>query len=133
MKSIAVLFAERAGRLASKCEATVRTLAVAVAIVLTGCATDAEIAAARQSAMDAWGDCVMREVARLDDGKSDPLSIAYGIAPACASLYQQVTQTMLIGMTTENSQAYMRRLTSDSELRMITTAILTYRASRARH
>jgi hypothetical protein len=46
-------------------------------------ATEAEKAAVEQP----WTDCVARAINRLDDGKSDPVSIAYRIEPLCAVLY----------------------------------------------
>jgi hypothetical protein len=50
-------------------------------LACNGCASPAERQAALKVGMDAWSDCVMRAVSRLDDGKSDPMSIAYGVAP----------------------------------------------------
>lgn len=107
-----------------------RPLIAVLALTLAGCtyATDAEIKAADKP----WSDCVLREVARLDDGKSDPLTIAYGVEPACASLYAALTQTMQKGMITENAQIYMQRNMRDNELKLITSAVLNYRASHAR-
>jgi hypothetical protein len=104
---------------------------VVSALVLTGCAyaTRSELLASS----NAWGDCVMHEVARVDDGKTDPMSIAYGIEPACANLYDAVIQTALKGMITDEGQTETRRLYKDEELKDITAAVLTYRSSRAQH
>ena len=113
-------------------EAAVRTLFVALAIVLTGCApapwaTDSEKAAAEHP----WLDCVLQAIARLDDGKSDPVSIAYGIEPSCAVLYQKVIQTNLKSLRTDAGLRYGQRLYNDMELQTIAAGILTYRASHA--
>jgi hypothetical protein len=79
--------------------------------------------------LDAWSDCIMHAIARLDDGKSDPTSVAYGLAPQCAALYQQFTEAMVRDNITERSQAAMRDRARSEELRLITSAILTYRAA----
>lgn len=71
-----------------------------------------------------------RAVARLDDGKSDPLSIAHGVGPQCASLYATLSQVHLKEFYTEGGRRNMRRLLDEGELKLITSAILTYRASR---
>jgi len=112
---------------------TVRQLTGALALILTGCAaTEAEKAAADKAIQD-WQVCVLRAVAQLDDGRSDPVSIAFAIEPACAGLYEEVIQTSNKGVAiTEAGQSYGSRLMKDGELKLITGAILTYRASQAR-
>ena len=95
-------------------------------LLLAGCATHQ---AEQKANLDAWSDCVMHAVARLDDGKSDPIGVANGIAPQCAALYQQFTEAMVSDNITERGQAAMRDRTRDGELRLITSAILTYRAA----
>ena len=82
------------------------------------------------AALDAWSDCVLRAVAQLDDGKTDPLSIAHGVAPRCAALYADATQSAVQGMITEKGQAHTRLLYKDNELRLITNAVLTSRAAK---
>lgn len=99
---------------------------VIVSVVLVGCATKED----QKGALDAWGECVTREVAKVDDVKTDPLTIAYGISPRCASLYNQFSDTMQSGMITEGAQRSMRQNVKDGELRLITSAILNYRASK---
>lgn len=71
----------------------------------------------------------MGAVARLDDGRSDPTSIAYGLSSQCAVLYQQFSDTMERGAFTENAQAFARRQSREMEMRLITSAILHYRAA----
>jgi len=75
---------------------------------------------------------VARAIARLDDGKSDPVSIAYGIEPSCAVLYEKFTETYLKDFHTFEGQMYMRRKLDGLELQAITADIVTYRASHAR-
>lgn len=96
------------------------------AIALTACATQAQVDGDR----DARGDCVRKHVALLDDGKSDPISIAYGVAPSCASLYNELTQDMVHQNITEGGQAAMRERMRDGEIRLITAAVLAHRAKR---
>ena len=105
-----------------------RILSITTALALAGCATAAD----KDDARKAWGDCVMSAVARLDDGKTDPVSVAYGVAPQCAVQYDRLSQMMVRENITDAGQANMRQLMKDGEVKMITSAILTYRASRKR-
>lgn len=95
--------------------------------ILAGCMADE---AAKQAAETAYADCSMAAVKRLDDGRSDPASVAMGIAGACSGQYQQLSLQMQGQMLTENSQAYMRDQMRANELRLATNAVLTYRASK---
>ena len=72
----------------------------------------------------------MAAVTRLDDGKSDPASIAMGVAGACAGQYAMLSNTMQGEMITERGQAYMRDQMRTNELRLATSAVLTYRAAK---
>lgn len=104
-----------------------RRPAAALSVLLAGCAADRSPAL-----MDAYGDCVMATVIRMDDGKTDPVSLAYGIAPQCAVQYGQLTDAQVGQMLTENSQNAQRRLMRDQELRLITSAILIHRSKNLR-
>ena len=105
-----------------------RILVAVLMLVLAGCASSPATKSELKAVMEPWSDCVWKAVARLDDGKSDPVSVAYGIEPSCAVLYEQVIQTELKGMSaTLEIQIYMRRKYEDEELKSITDAILTYR------
>jgi hypothetical protein len=94
---------------------------------LTGCLHTAE---EQEAVRSAWGDCVANAVRRLDDGKSDPVSIAYGVAPQCGELYAQLTNIMVSQNITENGQIAMRGEMRSGEMKLITSAILTFRAAR---
>lgn len=100
------------------------TGAVAISL-LTGCASREQ----QTAALDAWRDCIRTAVKRYDDGRTDPVSLAYGIAPNCASLYNEFGSTMMSGMITDKGQDAMRERVRASELRMITNAILENRAA----
>jgi hypothetical protein len=52
----------------------VKPLLIVLVVILGGCAPGS----IPPAALDAWSDCVLRAVAQLDDGKTDPLSIAHG-------------------------------------------------------
>jgi TPR repeat protein len=107
-----------------------RTLAIVLTLVLAGCASSPATKSELKAVMDPWSDCIWNAVARMDDGKSDPVSVAYGIEPSCAVLYEQVIQAELKGMPeTLEMQIYMRRKYEDEELKSITDAVLTYRKS----
>jgi hypothetical protein len=101
------------------------TGAMACCLLLVACASQAE----KDSARSAWGDCVAVQVARLDDGKSDPISIAYGVAPQCAVLYQRLSQMMISENSTDAGQNNMRQQMKEGEIRLITSAVLAHRAS----
>lgn len=94
------------------------------AVLLAGCASRAE----QSAALDVWGDCIQQSVRRLDDGKTDPVSLAYGIAPTCSHLYQQFSHAMESGTITERSQAHMRALTKENEIKLVTSAVLAHRS-----
>lgn len=94
--------------------------------LLAACAT----AQQQDSARAAWGTCIAREVDRLDDGKTDPVSIAYGVAPQCAALYNELTQAAVRQYYTEAGQANMRAEMRNGELRLVTAAVVTRRAAR---
>lgn len=106
-----------------------RILITMLVLVFAGCATpyatDSELKAVTQP----WGDCVWNAISHLDDGKSDPVSISYGIEPVCAAQYEQIIQTALKGMATIEAQTSVRRIYQDGELKQITSAILIYRKS----
>lgn len=103
-----------------------KPLLIVLVVILGGCAPGS----IPPAALDAWSDCVLRAVAQLDDGKTDPLSIAHGVAPRCAALYADATQSAVQGMITEKGQAHTRLLYKDNELRLITNAVLTSRAAK---
>lgn len=96
------------------------------AIFLTGCITTGNKDAARE----AWGDCVLHAVQRLDDGRTDPVSIAAGVSPKCAVEYARLSEAMISENFTERGQANMRNLMRDGEIKLITSAVLTHRAAR---
>lgn len=84
----------------------------------------------QRAATAVYGDCAMDAVKRLDDGRSDPASVAMGVAAACAGQYAQLSLQMQGQMLTDNGQAYMADKMRTNELRLATNAVLTYRASK---
>jgi hypothetical protein len=84
--------------------------------------------AEKEAAQDAHNDCVLGSVARLDDGKSDPVSIASEVQPTCAVLYEKLTQTVVNRAKTQKSKDDVRRMYKDGEMRAITNAIFVYRS-----
>lgn len=102
-----------------------------LALGLAGCIADpAAHQAAKTAATEAYAACTMDAVRRLDDGRSDPASIAMGVAGACTGQYGALTNVMVDEMSTENSQAFMRNKMRGDELRTATAAVLTYRAAK---
>jgi hypothetical protein len=76
-------------------------------------------------------DCVASGVRRLDDGKSDPMTIAAGVMPGCAPQWNALSQLEINQMTTEKAQDYMRQQMGDShEIELVTNAVLSYRAAK---
>ena len=63
------------------------------------------------------------------DGRSDPASIAMGVAGACSGQYSQLSIQMQNEMITDKGQTYMQDQMRSNELRLATTAVLTYRSS----
>jgi len=101
----------------------VKLSALALAMALTDYATVSDI----YVALEAWGDCVISAVKRLDDGKSFPIEIAYRVAPQCADLYARLTETMIRQYKIKEDQTNMRGVMKDGEIRLIISAILMYR------
>jgi hypothetical protein len=68
--------------------------------------------AQKDAVRNAWGDCIMQAITRLDDGKSDPLSVAVGVAPQCALS----GQTKSCGcLKEETSGQHMRNLNAQQK------------------
>jgi hypothetical protein len=86
--------------------------------------------AAKEASESVYNDCVLRSVARLDDGKSDPVSVAYLVQPTCAALYEKLTQTVVSRITTQKGKDDARAMYKDGEIRAITNAIYIYRSSK---
>jgi hypothetical protein len=86
--------------------------------------------AQRETAEDAYNDCVLRSVARLDDGKSDPAIIGREVQPTCADLYEKLTQTVANRAATQKRKDDVRAMYKDGEMRAITNAILVYRSQK---
>src|SRR5271169_2328620 len=111
---------------------TAITLAAAGLIVAACSVLDYEppniAIAEKEAAEDAYNDCVWRSVALMDDGKSDPVSIAHGIQPTCAALYEKLTQTVVSRGPTQKAKDDARALYKDGEMRAITNVILIYRS-----
>jgi hypothetical protein len=103
---------------------------LALGLALAGCAnvTLSELTDQDKVLNTTWSDCVRQAVGRLDDGKSDPVSIAYGVAPQCAAQYQALTEASVNKYITEGVRANMRQLMKENEIKLITSAILTHRS-----
>jgi hypothetical protein len=100
--------------------------------LLAGCAalttSDSDLAAASK----VWGDCIAAAVIRLDDGRSDPVSVATGIAPACVVQYQHWTDLMVGVAISQNGKEYARQTMKDQEIKAITSAILIRRSANSK-
>jgi hypothetical protein len=95
---------------------------------LPGCKMDNVVYESSQHAEeDAYATCAMDAARRLDDGFSDPGSIAMGVAGACSGQFARLVQAMAEPMRTENRHANVRDQMRTVELRLATTAVLTYR------
>lgn len=98
---------------------------VPVLLLLAGCVSTQE---ARDNATRAWTACIVDAVVRLDDGRTDPISMAAAIAPNCAAQYYALSQTMTGQFVTERGQANMRQEMRAGELRLIASSIVEHRA-----
>ena len=95
-----------------------------VAAALLGCATQEQ----KDAAVDDWGDCVRSAVERVDDGKTDPMSVADGISAMCAAFYDKVRQSQIKVRQSSGIQKGQDANLKEGELRMIVSAILDHRA-----
>ena len=97
-----------------------------VATALLGCATQEQ----KSAAVDDWGDCVRSAVERVDDGKTDPMSVADGISAMCAAFYDKVRASQIKVRQSSGAQKGQDANLKEGELRMIVSAILDHRAKR---
>lgn len=100
--------------------------ALLLATLLAGCAGPDRSG----ELLDTWHACIVSAVNQLDDGKTDPMSVAYGVQPRCAGYYQQVVQAQVAQMLTENSQIAQRQFVQSQELKLITNQVLSHRTNR---
>jgi hypothetical protein len=89
-------------------------------------ATDAE----KHATLRAWVSCVQHAAEQFDDGRSDPVRIAFGIEPVCAGLYGQFTEAIVSSEKTEDAMSDLRKLYAAQELPLITTVVLIGRAKK---
>jgi hypothetical protein len=100
-----------------------------VATALLGCATQEQ----KSAGVDDWGDCVRSAVERVDDGKTDPKSVADGISAMCAAFYDKVRESQIKARQssgTQKDQESMSTTLKEGELRMIVSAILDHRTQK---
>jgi hypothetical protein len=109
-----------------------KLLTAAAFLFTTACShipTETERETEREAASSAWVDCVVEAVIRFDDGKTDPVSIAYGIAPQCAVQYSQLTRITAQQLSsTQSGRVHILNLMKDDEIKSITSAILIHRS-----
>jgi TPR repeat protein len=114
-------------------EGVMRNLfAAMLMLVLAGCASPAATDTATDMEKEAgksWVSCIHDAIVRLDDGTSDPVSIAYGIEPLCATFYEKSVEYITQTATTPEAILYARNLANDNELHLISSFILTTRAA----
>ncbi|MGH7160033.1 MAG: hypothetical protein ACREFS_08140, partial [Acetobacteraceae bacterium] len=90
-----------------------QTLLLALAFVVAGCAAQFASQSEIDAAAKPWTEWVMPAMTRLDDGHSDPVSIAYGIEPVRSAEYAGLSQAMLKGhQTFEGLMAMQDRLSN---------------------
>jgi hypothetical protein len=106
-----------------------RILLPIIALTLAGCASHATLVEREKTAEQPWHECVVRAIERLDDGKSDPLSISYGIEPVCSAESARLAKTLIERMATADGQRYSRARWKHEESKLIVNAVLNHRAS----
>ena len=77
-----------------------------------------------------WVTCISNAVKAQDDGVSDPVIIADGIEPQCAVQHENVIQVASQGLMTDAGKAEARRVFTEGELQLVTSAVMAYRATR---
>jgi len=101
---------------------------VVAAFFLGGCAQRPSPNSA--SAEKVWDDCVVAAVIRMDDGRTDPLSLAHGIAPQCAVAHNEWSEAMIKENSTPQGQDAARERVNSSEIQFITSAIHIHRSKK---
>jgi hypothetical protein len=108
-----------------------RATPFALALGLMGCVQQGVTDGEKHATLSAWVSCVRHAANQLDDGKSDPVSVAFGIEPVCAGLYGQFTEASVVSEDTPGAMSDLRRRYASQELPLITTIVLTGRAKEA--
>ena len=103
---------------------------VVAAFFLGGCATGQRPSPSSAAAEKVWGDCVVAAVIRMDDGRTDPLSLAHGIAPQCAVAHNEWSEAMIKENSTPEGQDAARERVNSSEIQFIKSAILIHRSKK---
>lgn len=75
-------------------------LAAVLSLGVVGCATTE---ADQKAAKNQWGDCITSAVTRMDDGRTDPFSLAIGISPMCSVQWLAVRESIEGSMITEKA------------------------------
>lgn len=98
---------------------------------LTGCASlDPPATQAQLDATTtAYARCLWDAAKQVDDGRSDPVSIAVGIMPMCAGEWQANTDAVTQGMNLEMKAMYLRKARA-TQVEVATAAVLKARAAR---
>jgi len=89
--------------------------------LLLGCASQdgtltMEQEVMRERAMNNYVDCTNSGAERLDDGKSDALTIAKGIASMCHSEYQQSLAASSAGLNNRARHYFYKKMNSSQQV-----------------
>src|SRR5262245_55409837 len=99
--------------------------ALLAVLLVAGCASQQE----KDAALDTWEGCIRENVRRLDDGRTDPVSLAVGVSPNCVGLWNSYYNMTMATKITKRAQDHAREELREDELRLITAAIVAHRAS----
>jgi len=107
-------------------------IAGAILALLAACTTtNSPTPQENDAAKAAYTKCLIDNIARVDDGHSDPQSIATSVQPACAVQYNALIQIVVNQCcTTEDSKNSTQQKMKSEELKVITGAVLHYRAAK---
>jgi hypothetical protein len=101
-------------------------LVVSLAL-LVGCAheaTDSEV----ENSASGWTRCIIRSVYELDDGVSDPVSIAYGVRAGCQAFVPEYQAALLTRFHTNVGKMWVITHIQDQLLQTATHAVIRIRS-----
>jgi len=96
-----------------------------VCLFLTGCASQG-VSPREHNALVDWVACQKRAAATLDDGVSDPFSVAIAVDSACASPKQAAFEAMTADMT-YSGEMYARPRFDAMTIKTATEIVLLHR------
>lgn len=104
---------------------------ILIPLMLSGCLSDQQPSEEeKQQAMNDYIHCLHTAAAKMDDGKSDALTIAVAIKPFCAAEFARSVKLSGSGMSPYARSLFEQRVQT-TQIELGTTAVLDHRKDAA--